>query len=104
MSEILLPLGSIVIFFTSLSIGYAMHKHHWWKPVGAIVCTALLLGYLFYAAQGTGWEGIGRVILGIFAILPAGIGLICGVGFGWYKNARRPNDASSPGDHQSKSE
>ncbi|PZX13129.1 hypothetical protein [Celeribacter halophilus] len=104
MSEILLPLGSFVIFAISVSIGYTMRKHHWWKPVAVIACIVLLLGYLRYAAQGTGWEGIGLVIIGIFAILPAGIGLTCGVGFGWYKNTRKPDTAPTPGDHQSKSE
>ncbi|WP_417258128.1 hypothetical protein [Celeribacter sp.] len=98
MSEILLPLGSFVIFAISVSVGYGMRKHHWWKPVTVIACIALLLGYLRYAAQGTGWEGIGLVIIAIFAVLPAGIGLICGVGYGWYKNTRSPDDGPSGSD------
>ena len=95
MSEIFLPLGSAGIFLISTSIGYAMRKHRWWIPVSVIACAALLLGYLSYAAQGAGWAGIGWVVVGMFGILPACIGLICGLGFGWFRNTRTPVDVPS---------
>ncbi|WP_018689324.1 hypothetical protein [Ahrensia kielensis] len=98
MREIVIPLGSIGIFLISVSIGYAMRKYQWRLPVSIIVCIAFLLAYLFYAAEGAGWAGIGWVIVGMFAILPICAGLICGLGFGWFKNTRAPDDVSSHAD------